>query len=99
MQKVTAQITEALRSRADWIFGSVEESAEREDEVGRLSLLDYACGTGTVTRVCFFVLFLVFFFFRGDMVRTHVLGLPRPSSIPEPLGHYGTWRTGKKKAR
>ncbi|GAB7352588.1 hypothetical protein MBLNU459_g2970t1 [Dothideomycetes sp. NU459] len=43
-QRLTAQLTEAIRSRLDWI-GAQWASGEKT-----CSLLDYACGTGMVTR-------------------------------------------------
>jgi ubiquinone/menaquinone biosynthesis C-methylase UbiE len=48
--KVNQQVTDTLRSRLDWIgipFANLE-SASHDREV---KLLDYACGTGIMSRV------------------------------------------------
>jgi hypothetical protein len=48
--KVNAQVTEALRSRLDWLgipFANTESNAA----TGDVRLLDYACGTGLMSRV------------------------------------------------
>jgi hypothetical protein len=48
--KVNNQVTDTLRSRLDWVgipFANTESSADAK----QVKLLDYACGTGLMTRV------------------------------------------------
>ena len=59
-QKTIQQIIDEIQARRDWIgVDWVEDTSENEDESGTVTkdlkktvrLLDYACGTGLVSRV------------------------------------------------
>lgn len=59
LQKINTQIVTALRSRLGWIgapWVDVKDDKDKviEGEEGKreCKLLDYACGTGKITRVC-----------------------------------------------
>lgn len=47
---VNNQVTEALRSDLAWV--GIPLANTGDSDVGDVRLLDYACGTGLMTRVC-----------------------------------------------
>lgn len=59
--KTIQQIIDEIQARKDWIgVDWVEDTSEDEDESippeKTVKLLDYACGTGLVSRVCMIIL-------------------------------------------
>lgn len=47
MKKISQQVTDATRARLDWIGVNWAKSGDSRE----VRLLDYACGTGCVSRV------------------------------------------------
>lgn len=54
MQKINTQIVEAITTRLDWI--GAQWVSPSDSQSGSCSLLDYACGTGKITRVCVYLI-------------------------------------------
>lgn len=50
-QKITAQLTEQIRNHLNWIGVDWVSSSTPPNEGKEVRLLDYACGTGMISRV------------------------------------------------